>query len=96
MRRIQEKLERYAAQLALLDEIPGVDWTLAAVINIAELGVDMTVFDNAGVNVKRFLAERRSTPIWWRRARFSNSSPTPGQRANGRPRTERQRVLQEK
>src|SRR5204862_3494593 len=34
-----------AAQLALLDEIPGVDWTLAAVI-IAELGVDMTVVGN--------------------------------------------------
>ena len=34
--RMQEKLEPYAAQLALLDEIPGVDWTLAAVI-IAEL-----------------------------------------------------------
>jgi transposase len=41
--RIQEKLEPYAAQLALLDEIPGVDCTLAAVI-IAELGVDMSVF----------------------------------------------------
>ena len=43
--RIQQKLEPYAAQLALLDEIPGVDWTLAAVI-IAELGVDMSVFEN--------------------------------------------------
>jgi transposase len=41
--RIQEKLKPYAAQLALLQEIPGVDWTLAAVI-IAELGVDMSVF----------------------------------------------------
>lgn len=41
--RIQQRLEPYAAQLALLDEIPGVDWTLAAVI-IAELGVDMSVF----------------------------------------------------
>jgi transposase len=41
--RIQQKLEPYAAQEALLDEIPGVDWTLAAVI-IAELGVDMRVF----------------------------------------------------
>jgi transposase len=41
--RIQQKLEPYAAQEALLDEIPGVDWTLAAVI-IAELGVDMSVF----------------------------------------------------
>jgi transposase len=40
---IRQKLEPYAAQLALLDEIPGVDWTLAAVI-IAELGVDMSVF----------------------------------------------------
>jgi transposase len=43
--RIQEKLEPYAAQLALLQEIPGVDWTLATVI-IAELGVDMSVFQN--------------------------------------------------
>jgi transposase len=42
---IQEKLEPYAAQLALLDEIPGVDRTLAAVI-IAELGVDMSVFQS--------------------------------------------------
>jgi transposase len=40
---IQEKLKPYAEQLALLQEIPGVDWTLAAVI-IAELGVDMKVF----------------------------------------------------
>ena len=44
-RRIQQKLEPYAVQLALLDEIPGVDWTLAAVI-IAELGVDMSVFES--------------------------------------------------
>ena len=42
---IQEKLQPYATQLALLQEIPGVDWTLAAVI-IAELGVDMKVFGN--------------------------------------------------
>jgi len=42
-RRIQEKLQPYAAQLALLQEIQGVDWTLAAVI-IAELGVDMNAF----------------------------------------------------
>jgi transposase len=42
---IQEKLAPYAAQLALLDEIPGVDWTLAVVI-IAELGVDMSVFQS--------------------------------------------------
>jgi transposase len=43
--RIQEKLKLYAAQLTLLDEIPGVDWTLAAVI-IAEMGVDMSVFES--------------------------------------------------
>ncbi len=43
--RIRQMLEPYAAELALLDEIPGVDWTLAAVI-IAELGVDMSVFGN--------------------------------------------------
>jgi transposase len=41
--RIQQKLEPYAAQLVLLDEIPGVNWTLAAVI-IAEMGVDTSVF----------------------------------------------------
>jgi transposase len=44
--RIHERLKPYAVQLALLDEIPGVDWTLAAVI-IAELGVDMSVFGSA-------------------------------------------------
>jgi transposase len=44
-RHIQAKLQPYAAQLALLQEIPGVDWTLAAVI-IAELGVDMSVFQS--------------------------------------------------
>lgn len=43
--RIQEKLEPYAAQLVSLQEIPGVDWTLAAVI-IAELGMDMSVFQS--------------------------------------------------
>jgi len=43
--RIQEKLQPYAAQLALLHEIPGVERTLAAVI-IAELGVDMSVFQS--------------------------------------------------
>ena len=42
---IQEKLKPYAEQLALLQEIPGVEWTLAAVI-IAELGVDMSVFQS--------------------------------------------------
>jgi transposase len=43
--RIQEKLKPYQMQLTLLDEIPGVDWTVAAAI-IAELGVDMSVFQN--------------------------------------------------
>jgi transposase len=43
--RIQEKLQPYAAEATLLDEIPGVDWTLAAAI-IAEMGVDMKVFRN--------------------------------------------------
>src|SRR6266850_4704477 len=41
--RIQEKLEPYAVQFALLQEIPGIDGKLAAAI-IAELGVDMNVF----------------------------------------------------
>ena len=43
--RIQEKLQPYAAQFALLQEIPGVERTLAAII-IAELGVDMSVFQS--------------------------------------------------
>ena len=43
--RFQEKLKPYEAQVTLLDEIPGVDRTLATVI-IAELGVDMKVFEN--------------------------------------------------
>ena len=44
--RIDEKLQPYRPHLELLLEIPGVDWTLAAVI-LAELGVDMTVFGSA-------------------------------------------------
>ena len=40
---IEEKLKPYAAEITLLDEIPGVDETLAAGI-IAEMGVDMSVF----------------------------------------------------
>ena len=44
-RRIQEKLQPYREQLALLDEIPGVNLTWAAVI-IAELGIDMSVFQS--------------------------------------------------
>ena len=43
--RIQEQLRPYEAQVTLLDEIPGVDRTLAAVI-IAEMGVDMSVFQS--------------------------------------------------
>jgi transposase len=43
--RIQEKLKPYTAQFTLLQEIPGIDETLAAAI-IAELGVDMGVFEN--------------------------------------------------
>jgi hypothetical protein len=35
--RLQEKLQPYAAELTLLDEIPGVDATLAAGV-IAEMG----------------------------------------------------------
>jgi transposase len=41
---LQQKLEPYRAQLALLDEIPGVNLGLAAAI-IAELGVDMKIFE---------------------------------------------------
>ena len=44
--RIQQQLQPYQAQFALLQEIPGVDATLAAVI-VAELGVDMRVFPSA-------------------------------------------------
>lgn len=44
--RIQQRLQPYQEQRRLLTEIPGVDWTLAAVI-IAELGVDMKVFPTA-------------------------------------------------
>jgi len=43
--RIQEKLKPYATEVTLLDEIPGVDATLAGAI-IAELGVDMSVFES--------------------------------------------------
>ena len=42
-RRIDERLEPYRAPHALLMQIPGVDWMVAAVL-IAEIGVDMSVF----------------------------------------------------
>ncbi len=42
-RRIDEKLEPYRVPHALLMQIPGVDWVVAAVL-IAEIGVDMSVF----------------------------------------------------
>jgi len=41
--RINERLEPYRMPHALLMQIPGVDWLVAAVI-IAEIGVDMSVF----------------------------------------------------
>jgi transposase len=44
--RIEEKLDPYRAQHTLLTTIPGVDWHVAAVL-IAEIGVDMTVFQSA-------------------------------------------------
>lgn len=42
-RRIAEKLRPYRVEHALLMQIPGVDWLVAAVL-IAEIGVDMSVF----------------------------------------------------
>ena len=44
--RIGERLEPYCTQHALLMQIPGVDWLVAAVL-IAEIGVDMSVFLSA-------------------------------------------------
>ena len=44
--RIEEKAQPYAAQRRLLRQIPGVDDRIAVAI-IAEIGIDMTVFDNA-------------------------------------------------
>jgi transposase len=41
--RIDERLEPYRGPHALLMQIPGVDWLVAAVL-IAEIGVDMSVF----------------------------------------------------
>jgi transposase len=42
-RRIAERLEPYSLEHALLTQIPGVDWVVAAAL-IAEIGVDMSVF----------------------------------------------------
>src|SRR5271166_3381199 len=41
--RIEAKLKPYCVQHALLMQIPGVDWVVAAAL-IAEIGVDMSVF----------------------------------------------------
>ena len=43
---IDAKLEPYRAEMALLVQIPGVDWVVAAVV-IAEIGVDMANFVSA-------------------------------------------------
>jgi transposase len=45
--RIADRLAPYAAQMAQLVAIPGIDWVVAATI-IAEIGVDMSVFPSAG------------------------------------------------
>lgn len=45
--RIDEKLEPYREQHARVRQIPGVDWLVGAVL-IAELGVEMSVFESAG------------------------------------------------
>ena len=42
-RRIAEKLEPYQSAMALLMQIPEVDWVVAAVL-IAEIGTDMSVY----------------------------------------------------
>src|SRR5437588_5071655 len=57
--RIQEKLQPYEAQVTLLDEIPGVDRTLAAVI-IAEMGVDMSVFQSVSQRSEEHTSELQS------------------------------------
>jgi transposase len=45
-RRLINKLAPYGGELALLMQIPGVDWLVAAVL-IAEIGTDMSVFLSA-------------------------------------------------
>lgn len=44
--RVAEKLVPYDTEMALLMQIPGVDWLVAAVL-IAEIGTDMSVFVSA-------------------------------------------------
>lgn len=44
--RIEQRLEPYREQHTRLEQIPGVDWVIAAVL-IAELGTDMSVFGSA-------------------------------------------------
>lgn len=46
-RQIDEHLAPYAAPMARLMTIPGIDWVVAATI-VAEIGVDMSVFPSAG------------------------------------------------
>jgi len=46
-RQIAEHLKPYAAQMARLMTIPGIDWVVAATV-IAEVGPDMSVFPSAG------------------------------------------------
>ena len=53
--RIAEKLAPHQAEMALLMQIPGVDWVVAGVL-IAEFGVDMSVF----VSVHHLAVDRRT------------------------------------
>lgn len=46
-RHLSQRLAPYAAQMALLMTVPGIDWVVAVTV-IAEIGVDMSVFPSAG------------------------------------------------
>jgi transposase len=70
--RIGKRLEPYGAQHALLMQIPGVDWVIAAVL-IAEIGLDMSVF----VSVDHLAASAGVSP---------GNHESPGRQRSGRAR----------
>jgi transposase len=59
--RIAEKLAPYQAEMALLMQIPGVDWVVAAVL-IAELGVDPRIQVSGGRHGR--ICQRASLAAW--------------------------------
>ena len=73
--RIEAKLAPYCVQHALLMQIPGVDWVVAAAL-IAEIGVDMSVFLQSPIGGPALRARLCIDPDQCPRAAGAEGSPS--------------------